>query len=165
MVNGRRSRSSSRDKATTAEQGVDIAAMAPVDGEVLESEDESVDQRIGEQNSREIFAMRQSFAQHQAESTATLKALQGEISKLSSMMLSMRTAWSFPTTDEQAPPAPTADGGKSRSFHTPPPPQSHINENVLVIKRSYVVTETRVDNNLKQAKLAAIINQDRKSVV
>ena len=35
---------------------------------------------------------------------------------------------------------------------------SSINENVLVIKRSYVVTETRVDNNLKQAKLTAIIN-------
>ena len=47
MVNGRRSRSSSRDKATAAEQGVNIAATAPVDGEVLESEDESVDQRIG----------------------------------------------------------------------------------------------------------------------
>ena len=33
-----------------------------------------------------------------------------------------------------------------------------INESVVVIKQSYVVTETRVDNNLKQAKLIAVID-------
>ena len=52
----------------------------------------------------------------------------------------------------------------SSLFTDPTPPYgssslgSSINENVLVIKRSYVVTETRVDNNLKQANPTAITN-------
>ena len=129
MAPGRRPRSVSRECNTPPPEQHDPSALAAqrAIAKAATEEKERAAAQISENLPREVLLMGRRFDQHQLESNASFTALQGEISKLASMMVSGFASLQAPpqSTDASRPQFSTPSMNNSRPFSTPPPPHTH----------------------------------------
>nr|XP_051192241.1 uncharacterized protein LOC127305750 [Lolium perenne]XP_051192242.1 uncharacterized protein LOC127305750 [Lolium perenne]XP_051192243.1 uncharacterized protein LOC127305750 [Lolium perenne] len=111
MPSETRSRSQSRERGGPLDGGLTTPTT---------TDDEHVDEQRRARVPRDVRSLSRRFDRHQAESTAAINAMQGEMSKLSAMMSTLLSNTSR-NADESSATMDTASAHQSRPFSTPPP--------------------------------------------